>query len=291
MTIKQPHIQHLKSFNTNNVWVDVLRLDTIHPIVSGNKWYKLQYYLQDAITKKCSTIVTFGGAYSNHIIATAYACKEFNLKSIGIIRGEKAPTLSHTLQQAKKYEMELHFVSREEFKHKNEIASKLSNDRQYIISEGGYGVLGATGAASILKAVDTISYTHIICACGTGTMLAGIIKSAQAHQTIIGINALKGYELVVNDINSISNTNKDFIVMNNYHFGGYGKHPKDLISWMNTLWQTEQLPTDIVYTAKLFFGTKDLIETNYFSADSKILIIHSGGLQGNLSLPKGTLLF
>ncbi len=291
MMFQQPHIQHLKSFNRNNINVDVLRLDTIHPIVSGNKWYKLQYYIQDAITKNYTTIVTFGGAYSNHIIATAFACKEFNLKSIGIIRGEKAPTLSHTLQQAKQYEMELHFVSREAYKYKNEIASKMSNDKHYIISEGGYGKLGATGAASILKTVDTTSYTHIICACGTGTMLAGIINAAQAHQAIIGINALKGYENIVEDINNICNTKKEFTVMNNYHFGGYGKHPKDLISWMNTLWQTEQLPTDIVYTAKLFFATKDLIETDYFGADSKILIIHSGGLQGNLSLPKGTLLF
>ncbi len=284
-------IQNLQSFGNDVTIVDVLRLDAIHKIVSGNKWFKLKYYLQEAINNNCTTIITFGGAYSNHIIATAFACENLNLRCIGIIRGEESTTLSHTLQQAKDYGMELQFVSREAFKNKSEIASKYSNDKAFVIEEGGYGELGAKGAADILKVTDISSYTHIICACGTGTMLAGIADAALPHQQVIGINVLKGYENINEDARQIMQSKKEFIVLNKYHFGGYAKHPQQLINWMNNLWRKENLPTDIVYTSKLLFAVNDLLSSEYFLPNSKILIIHSGGLQGNLSLPKGTLLF
>ncbi len=294
LQLAKPFIQNLPSFSNHKIIVDVLRLDVIHPIVSGNKWYKLQCYLQDAIDKNFKTVVTFGGAFSNHIVATAFACKQFNLKSIGIIRGEESANLSHTLQQCKAYGMELQFVSREAYKNKTAIANSLNDNEFYVIDEGGFGLLGAKGAATILNQVDTKKYTHIICACGTGTMLAGIVNAAQSHQKIIGINALKGYENIGEDIAKIldkSSSKKLFTILNNYHFGGYAKHPVELINWMNELWKTEKLPTDIVYTAKLFFALKDLINSNYFGNNTSVLAIHSGGLQGNLSLPVGILDF
>jgi 1-aminocyclopropane-1-carboxylate deaminase len=291
---QQPRIQLLPSFSQNDIAVDVLRLDEVHPIISGNKLFKLQYYLQDAIANHHQTIVTFGGAFSNHIVATAAACNLHNLNSIGIIRGEAPQQLSHTLQQAKAFGMELYFVSRAAYKNKATIAANFAHKNVYQIAEGGFGNLGAKGAAGILKTVDTTSYTHIICACGTGTTLAGLVQSAQPHQQIIGINVLKGYENLKNDVVKIIDKNiatNNFIIHNDYHFGGYAKHTKHLINWMNALWQNENLPTDFVYTAKLFFAVKDLLAKKYFNNDSKILVIHSGGLQGNLSLEKGELLF
>jgi 1-aminocyclopropane-1-carboxylate deaminase len=291
---QRPHIQHLPSLSTKNIRVDVLRLDEIHPIISGNKWYKLQYYLLDAIENHYSSILTFGGAFSNHIVATAAACKLHHLNSIGIIRGEAPKELSHTLQQAKSFGMDLHFVSRDAYKNKTAIAENLPNKNTYQIPEGGFGNLGAKGAADILKITDTKIYTHIICACGTGTTLAGLIQSAQPHQQIIGINVLKGYENLKDDLLTIIDNGSslnNFTIFNEYHFGGYAKHSKVLINWMNELWQNENLPTDFVYTAKLFFAVNDLVEKKHFTTNSQILVIHTGGLQGNLTLMKGCLLF
>jgi 1-aminocyclopropane-1-carboxylate deaminase len=177
------------------------------------------------------------------------------------------------------------------FKDKDSIALQFNDNNAYIISEGGFGILGAKGAGDILSVVDTSNYTHIICACGTGTMLAGIVEIAMPRQQVIGINVLKGYENIKEDVKKILTTNKDFVVLNEYHFGGYAKHPISLTTWMNELWQKENLPTDIVYTAKLLFAVDDLINKNYFDLNSKVLVIHSGGLQGNSSLEKGTLLW
>lgn len=293
--LNKPFIQTLHSFaNSSSVVVDVLRLDVVHPIVSGNKWYKLQYYLQDAIHKNCHTVLTFGGAYSNHILATAFACKQMNLNSIGIIRGEASTTLSNTLKEAKSIGMQLYFVSREAFKNKDQICADFCDDKIYSIAEGGYGALGANGAATILNNIDATNYTHIICACGTGTMLAGLVQASNSQQKIIGINALKGYTEISTDIKKILNNvalENRFTIFNQYHFGGYAKHPPTLINWMNDLFLRENLPTDIVYTSKLFYAVNDLMQQAYFEAGSKLLVVHSGGLQGNNSLPKGALIF
>jgi len=286
-------IQNLSNlFTQDKVQAFVLRLDKFNPIISGNKWFKSRYYLEDAKLKRSDTIVTFGGAYSNHIVATSFACKENNLKSIGIIRGEEPQQLSHTLQAAKAFGMELLFVERSVYKTK-QIPNIYQNTATYIIPEGGYGKLGCQGSATIYKDFDLSKYDHIICASGTGTTIAGLIESSLPHQKIAGINVLKGYENIVNDIKVLlSNAEeKRFTIDNNYHFGGYAKHNEALISFMNNLWLQEQLPTDFVYTAKLFYAVKDMIAKNKFEANAKLLIIHSGGLQGNLSLPNKTLLF
>ncbi len=286
-------VQSLQATWLNGIGVDVLRLDLIHPIVSGNKRFKLKYHLQKALRTNKKTIATFGGAFSNHIVATAFAAKEVGLHSVGIIRGEKTNALSHTLQQAVELGMQLNFVSRTEYKNKNELQQNFDNN-YYWIAEGGYSVDGMLGATEILKTIDTSSYTHILCACGTGTMLAGLVYAALPQQKVIGISALKGYDSMEVDIKKLlpaTLQEKQFSVLHDYHFGGYAKYPTVLIEWMNELWNTEQLPTDIIYTSKLLFAVKHLCSKCYFLPNSKILVIHSGGLQGNLSLPKGTLPF
>ncbi|HPH22496.1 MAG TPA: pyridoxal-phosphate dependent enzyme [Chitinophagaceae bacterium] len=286
-------IQKMQSPLFNGINVHVLRLDEIHAIVSGNKWFKLQYYLKQALEKNYTTVATFGGAYSNHIVATAFASAAFGLKSIGIIRGEAPKIFSATLNAAKAFGMELHFVSRTEFENKEHIQQTF-NQNYYWINEGGYGIIGMQGASDILKNYATQNFTHIVSSCGTGTMLAGLINAALPHQQIVGICALKGYENIENDIRKILPMAKQefpFTIFHNYHFGGYAKHPKELIEWMNTLWKQEAVPSDIVYTSKLFYAVHDLCCTNYFSTNDTVLIIHSGGLQGNLSLPINTLSF
>ena len=284
-------IQHI--LQTENITVDVVRFDEMHKIVSGNKWFKLQYYLEDAVNKGFDHIVTFGGAYSNHIVATAFVCRELNLKCTGIIRGEEAKHLSHTLADAKSFGMELFFMSRREYRNKHNIRQKFEGEKVYFIGEGGYGLLGAKGASEMMNWIDE-NYTHILAATGSGTMMAGLIKAAKPHQQIIGINVMKGNENLINAINLLlteEEQKKKYTLLNNYHFGGYAKHPVELIQFMNHLWEYYQLPTDFVYNSKTLFATFDLIDKNYFPPGSKIMVIQCGGLQGNNSLPENILAF
>ena len=271
-----------------SIALDVLRLDKIHPVISGNKWFKLKYYLQDFIQQNLNELGTFGGAYSNHIVATAYAAFLLDKKSIGIIRGEKPSQPSHTLIKAQEYGMQLHFVSREAFNNKENIKQQFNGI--YWIDEGGYGNPGVKGAKEILSlAANAGQYSHIICATGTGTMLAGICEAASSHQKIIGISVLKNNFSIKDEVSKL--TGKDFTMMHNFHFGGYAKHPPVLIDFMNEIWQQHQLPTDIVYTSKTLYAIRQLAIDLFFPEGSKILMIHSGGLQGNLSLRPGVLPF
>ena len=284
-------IQALPSFGTEYIKVSTLRTDLIHPIVSGNKWFKLRFYLEEAKRLKCNTIASFGGAYSNHIVALAAVCKLNGLESVGFIRGEL--NNSPSLQEAKELGMQLYFISREDYKYKEVVMEKYANEAWFWINEGGYGINGALGAATILTARDCTAFTHIICACGTGTMLAGIVKGSNEDQSVIGISVLKNNHELNQMVKAIlpPKTHKEFTTIHDYHFGGYAKHPVELIDYMNCLFKREQVPTDIVYTSKLFYATQELIQQNYFNHNSNILIIHSGGLQGNRSLAPGSLLF
>jgi len=287
-------VQQLTAALWKNIRADVLRLDQLHPVVSGNKWFKLRQYLSKAANEGKNTIATFGGAYSNHIVATAFAGQAAGLHTIGFIRGEKTTPLSPTLAEAAGYGMELVYVSREQYRNKPMIKDAHANPSWLWINEGGYGPEGMMGAQDILSVTDTSHYTHILCACGTGTTLAGLALAALPHQQCIGISALKGHTGLLNDVMELvppGHLHKEIEVLHQYHFGGYAKHPPHLIEWMNTLWREEQLPTDMVYTSKLLFAVKDMIDNNYFSTQHQLLIIHSGGLQGNRSLPNGTLEF
>lgn len=282
-----------KWLTDKEVSLDVLRLDKMHAVVSGNKWFKLKHYLAEAKSFERDTIATFGGAWSNHIIAASYAAKDAGLKSIGVIRGEQPQQLSYTLATAAEYGMDLRFISREQYKQKDEIIKKLDKHNVYWIDEGGYGLLGAKGAAEIVNTIDTKKYSHIIAAVGTGTMLAGLVSASQPNQTIIGISSMKkNFGLTLKVIELLSTrTAARFEINHDYHFGRYGKHSDTLISFINAVYLKHQLPLDIIYTGKTFYAIKDMVEKNRFRSGSSLLMIHSGGLQGNRGLPAKVLAF
>lgn len=274
-----------------NVHLSVLRTDKIHPVISGNKWFKLRYYIEDALKNKKTTLVTKGGAWSNHIVATAAACKYYNLKSIGIIRGEKPANLSATLLEAMSYGMELIYISRKNFS-ENKIDQWLNHPENYFVDYGGYGKHGADGASTMLEHCNKVEYSHILCAVGSGTMLAGLINAAQPQTNITGISSMKNNHSLDYEVRQLLKSKETaFNLVHDYHFGGFAKHNTELTTFMNSFYQLTNIPTDIVYTGKLSFAIIDLAQKNYFPPGSKLLAIHSGGLQGNASLSKGTLIF
>jgi len=286
-----------KLFAKKEVDVSVIRLDQIHPVVSGNKLFKLHYFMEDCLSSEHKTILTFGGAYSNHLIATACSCQASGLKSIGIVRGDKPAILSHTLQQCIGYGMQLRFISREDYikKDNNNFIAALANELGAftLIPEGGFHPTGAKGASLIMQTVEKEA-THICCATGTATTIAGLLSGAGAHQQIVGINVLKGISDITERISFLTDNqiNTDQLTMlNDYHFGGYAKHQPELINFMNELYHKYQLPTDFVYTGKMLFGVFDAIAKGLFPRGSKISCLHTGGLQGNLSLANNTLIF
>ena len=296
-------------FNTSNIFIDtiandcltekkislsVIRLDTIHPIVSGNKLFKLHYFLEEAMALFTPGIVTFGGAYSNHLVATAFACKTTGLKSAGFVRGEKPAKLSPTLMDCIACDMQLHFISRTEYEQKENPVFIEKIQQQFkdfmIVPEGGYHPKGAAGAALINNFIEE-GTTHICSAVGTATTLAGLIAGAKENQQVIGIPVLKGMNDIAGRISYLANTTHQFQLMDGYHFGGYAKKTPELICFMNHLYEQYKLPTDFVYTAKMMYAVMDCIEKNFFAPGSKITCLHTGGLQGNASLPAGTLIF
>jgi 1-aminocyclopropane-1-carboxylate deaminase len=288
----------LPGLKASELKMDVLRLDKIHPVVSGNKYYKLKYYWKKAKEEGYKRILTWGGAFSNHLVATAFTANLLGFDSVGIVRGEKPIRLSHTLSAAAAYGMDLIYVSRTEYRQKSEpdFVEKLSRKfaNTLLIPEGGAGNEGIKGAGEILFSVNTSAYSHILCAMGTGTMALGLARTAQPNQQILGISVLKGGEKEQDIISAqLAELEKrsQVAIYRNYHFGGYAKKSKDLIMFMNSFYEMTRIPLDFVYTAKLFYGALDLVNQKYFPARSNILLIHSGGLQGNLSLSKGELLY
>lgn len=278
-------------FTLKKVKLMVLRLDKIHPIVSGNKLFKLHYFLEQAIKIPNKSIVTFGGAYSNHLVATAYACKRLQLQCKGIVRGERPPVLSHTLKACLQYGMELEFVTRENYASMSQESE--SDNEKIIIPEGGYHPIGAKGASLIMDFLQLEKVSHICTAVGTATTLAGLILKANNDQRIIAVPVLKGFFDIPERLEYL--TGKiDFpnlTILNEYHFGGYAKKSNDLLFLMNQLYEKFELPTDFVYTGKMMFGIWDQIKKDFFPEGSIIACIHTGGLQGNDSLPAGSLIF
>lgn len=274
--------------------VDVLRLDAIHPFISGNKWFKLSGYLQEAVYQSKKKLLTFGGPYSNHILSTAAACHEANLSSIGIIRGEKPTSLSDTLVNAKNLGMQLFFTSREAYRTKQipeDVWKQHAEEEVYRVEEGGYGQRGAEGASRILSLMDTQKYTHILLAVGTGTTVAGLVSAALPHQQVTGVCVLKNEPGIESEIKALLAKPFPFTLLHNYHFGGYAKKTAHLLQFMNDWFKSTGIPSDFVYTGKLFYAADDLIRTGKIKKGSSVLLIHTGGLQGNHSLPKGTLIF
>jgi len=273
--------------------IDMLRLDLVHPIVSGNKWYKLKGYIEAAIQENAHTLASFGGPFSNHIVALAFAGKTFGFSTTGYIRYNQNETLTPSLQEAMEYGMELIFLGRTHFQEqKARLLADKKSSGTYFIDEGGYGILGVLGFSSIAEEVDITPYDYIIAAVGTGTMLAGLINISNDHQKIIGIPVLKNEGSIEKEINTILPLiKKTYTLLHQFHQGGYAKTSEVQINCMNQFWKQNGIATDIVYTGKLITAMDTLLKENYFEKNSKILLVHSGGLQGNRSLAPGILDF
>ncbi len=289
-------INKLAGEEVTGVALDVLRLDSIHPVISGNKWFKLKEYLKEARRLEASAIVTFGGAYSNHIVATACAASMEGFAAIGIIRGEEPAVYSSSLKDAVQYGMQLVFLSRSEYalRKRNRDISWLGTEpgNYYVIPEGGAGEEGVAGASEILHFVENPEeYSDIVTAIGTGTTTAGIIRSAAPGQRVTGISVMKNNKALHGEIEALlqRSITGGFGVIHDYHFGGYGKYTPELLEWMNRFYHMSTIPLDFVYTGKMMYGIFDLVKCGYFLPGAKILAIHSGGLQGNRSLPEAAL--
>jgi 1-aminocyclopropane-1-carboxylate deaminase len=275
----------------------VARLDLIHPIVSGNKLFKLYYFVEDAIATNKHILVTKGGAYSNHLVASAYYAQLNGLKSIGLVRGEKADHRSHTLKKCEEWGMQLAYFSREDYPQINEvnIHQYISFDKEncFFIPEGGYGIVGTKGASRIMDAISSLKPNYITTAVGTGCTLSGLLCNKKSNANIIAVPVLKGFHDLERNMNELLESKNpiNFEVFDEYHFGGYAKKNEMLLQFMNTFYIENNIPTDFVYTGKMIYAIWDKINKGYFPKGSKIVSIHTGGLQGNLSLPKGTLVF
>ena len=261
----------------------------MHPFISGNKYRKLKYNLIEAKKQEKTTLITFGGAYSNHIAAAAAAGSEFGFKTIGVIRGEElADNLEEvllnnpTLNFASKHNMQFHFVSRSAYREKTS-QEFIDNLKQqfgdfYLVPEGGTNTFAVKGCEEILTKQDEIF--NVICSSvGTGGTISGIINSTEKHQKTIGFSALKG-DFLQNEIEKYVLTNKNWSLNTDYHFGGYAKVSETLINFINKFKQETGIPLDPVYTGKMLFGIVDLIKKGYFENGTSILAIHTGGLQG-----------
>ncbi|TGD56894.1 1-aminocyclopropane-1-carboxylate deaminase/D-cysteine desulfhydrase [Flavobacterium humi] len=275
--------QNIKLGNSQ-ITLSVKREDLLHPFVSGNKFRKLKYNLEKAGELGYERLVTFGGAFSNHIAAVAFACQEAKMECVGIIRGEELSAKieeNPTLSFAQKCGMQFEFVSRSAYQEKDSAAFisdvEKKYGRHYLLPEGGTNALAIKGCEEILTEEDA-GFDIICCAVGTGGTISGIINSAGPHQKVIGFPALKG-DFLTDEIRKFAK-NQHWELCTDYHFGGYGKVTPELIGFINRFYEQTGIPLDPVYTGKMVFGVMDLIQKGYFTEHSKILMIHTGGLQG-----------
>lgn len=279
----------------NGIELWVKRDDSIHPVISGNKWRKLKWNIEKAVYDKRSCILTFGGAYSNHIAATAAVCNNLGIKSIGVIRGERTVPLNKTLEQAEANGMHLHFVSRSEYGLKTDkdylhyLNSLFGN--AHVIPEGGANFYGVQGCVDILKEID-IPFDYIATACGTGTTLSGLSIGLGDKQKVLAFPALKGGDFLRKDVQGllvnalqdemyVSEIAEKIEWITEYHFGGFGKTKPELVDFANQFYKEYKVPLDLLYTAKMCFGLFQMIDQGYFKPGSKIVVLHTGGLQGN----------
>lgn len=294
--IQQIHFSEVKD---KGVSLFIKREDELHPFISGNKYRKLKYNLAEAYSQKQHTLITFGGAYSNHIAAAAAAGFEHDFKTIGVIRGDElANNLDNvlknnpTLNFASENNMQFHFVSRSDYrkKHTPEFIEKLKDlfGDFYLVPEGGTNSFAVKGCEEILTEDDK-EFDVICSAIGTGGTISGLINSTKKHQKVIGFPALKG-NFLQHEIKKYVVRNDNWSLNTDYHFGGYAKISEELITFINKFKREIKIPLDPVYTGKMLFGIVDLIKKDYFKKGTKILAIHTGGLQGidgmNLILKK-----
>ncbi len=287
---QQPYNQYLNDclLKKKGITLAVKREDLLHEHISGNKFRKLYYNIIAAKEKGYDTLLTFGGAFSNHIAATAAAGNEYGLKTIGVIRGdelgenlEKTLSENPTLAFAHSQGMQFHFVTREAYRHKTE--PEFIRDlfrlfgKFYLVPEGGTNELAVKGTEEILTKEDK-EFDYVCSAIGTGGTIAGIINSSYPHQKILGFPALKENFLHKDIQKYVHKDNWELI--RDYNFGGFGKITSELVDFINMVYTLHNLPLDPIYTGKMLYGIIDLIKKDYFPEGSKILAIHTGGLQG-----------
>jgi len=282
------------------VRIEVLRLDQLHPQISGNKYFKLKYNLQEAQNQGYTKVLSFGGAFSNHIYALAAACKMMNLETIGIIRGEKIEPLNPTLSFAEKAGMHLHFISRERYKQKNQAEFKKQLETIfgdfYLIPEGGSNGLALAGIREIITLIES-DFGYIATSCGTGATMAGLMLGLKGSQKVLGFSALKGGDFLWRDMQEIlqdyfqkypenipqeplnewMKTKSDLLL--EYHFGGYAKNKPALAEFIADFETEQEIPIEWIYTGKMFFGLLDLVKKDYFKPNTRIIALHTGGLR------------
>lgn len=280
---------HFSEISNKEISLFIKREDELHPLISGNKYRKLKYNLEEALIQKNRTLITFGGAYSNHIAAVAAAGFEHEFKTIGVIRGDELANnlddvikKNATLKFASEHNMKFEFVSRSEYRTKTSVAfiQKLKQKFGdfYLIPEGGTNNLAVKGCEEILTE-DDVKYDIICLVVGTGGTISGIINSSKNHQKVIGFSALKG-DFLQHEIDKYILRKENWSLNTEYNFGGYAKITEELITFINKFKNETKIPLDPVYTGKMMFGIVDLIKKNYFNKGTKILAIHTGGLQG-----------
>lgn len=277
-------LQQIKHPKLAQLWIK--RDDLIDPYISGNKWRKLKYLLQDAVLQGKNHLVTFGGAYSNHLVATAAAAARAGLKSTAFVRGEQVN--NEMLVLCHLYGMELIFTDRNNYKDKEALYAKYfgSNAHTYFIDEGGASAEAVKGCAEIIAELPA-GIDHIFCAAGTGTTAAGLLKGIQEaglKTKLHVVPVLKGGDFIREEINTYTPINERLILHTDYHFGGYAKTQAPLLTFMKSFIASHGILIDPVYTAKVFFAINDLSDQGYFNPSEKVVAIHTGGLLGIMGM-------
>jgi 1-aminocyclopropane-1-carboxylate deaminase len=278
-------IQH-QIFDEQDLKVFIKRDDLIHPLISGNKWRKLKYILKKASAQNKTHLVTFGGAYSNHLLATAAAAARFGFKATGIVRGEAVE--NDTLFLCRMHGMELLFTDRESYRDKQSLFDKYftGDTEAFFINEGGASAEGVQGCAELVDEL-TQTYDHIFCACGTGTTAAGILNGLQRHQLTTQFNAIPVFKnggFIKDEIDKYLTGPVNYQLHTAYDFGGYAKVNAELITFIKQFIAETGILIEPVYTGKMLYALYDLAAKNYFKPGSKILAIHSGGIFGLLGM-------
>jgi 1-aminocyclopropane-1-carboxylate deaminase len=267
----------------------IKRDDLIHPDISGNKWRKLKYNFLEAKKQNLDTILTFGGAYSNHIAATAAAANKYEFNCIGVIRGDELNSNSNeTLKKAHEQGMRLNFISREDYRSRSEesfvnsLKEKFGNC--FIIPEGGSNTLAIKGCTEIVHEIDH-EFNAIVSAVGSGGTLAGLACGLNPNQQALGICVLKGANYLDESVNTLikefsSDERTNWKINHDHHLGGYAKYNDPLIEFINQFQLDNGVQLDPVYTGKMMLAIYALIKEGYFESGTRIVALHTGGLQG-----------
>lgn len=276
-------------FTKKKLNVLIKRDDLIHPIISGNKWRKLQENIVIAKTQGYKGILSFGGAYSNHVHALAFACYQENINCIGIIRGESHYENNATLTQARKWKMDLKFITRQEYRERNDSAFIAQLQARYpdyyIVPEGGSNKAALVGVGNVIQELDEqCEFDTLIVAVGSGGTLAGIVNADENRHALYGVPVLKNAEYLYDSIKQLlpdqALTYNNWQLLLNYHGGGYGKFSEQDANTLIDFIKKTKIPLEPIYSGKMILALLDLVKKDHFKPGEKIVLVHTGGLQG-----------